>query len=69
MPEFCERCRREAPASDSDEYVYWEAVERADGQVGVICPGCLTGKEEQEIDEDAIEMLDEAARRQEWGDA
>lgn len=45
---YCARCRRPAPAETSAEYLHWEAV--GDGST-MICPGCITGAEEQEIDE------------------
>jgi hypothetical protein len=57
LKEHCERCRRAAPAPESDAYVFWEAIERDDGSTGVICPGCITLREQSEIDEDAFEAL------------
>jgi hypothetical protein len=61
QPEYCERCRRPAPAWESDEYVEWEAIELPDGEVGVICPGCITGGEQREILEDAMQDIGQLA--------
>jgi hypothetical protein len=58
--ERCSRCRRLAPSPDAVEYLEWEAAD--DGEA-MICPGCLTGGEEQAIDEDMFAVEDEAA----WG--
>jgi hypothetical protein len=55
--EQCERCRRVAPSWEADEYVTWEATERADGSVvGIICPGCLTLGEENAIAADMEQL-------------
>jgi hypothetical protein len=51
MTEYCARCRREAPPQDSDDFLYWEAL--GDG-ADVICPGCITGQEQQEMDKQAM---------------
>jgi hypothetical protein len=49
--QVCARCRREAPPEESSAFNDWEAL--GDGQQ-IICPGCLTGQEQQVIDEDAM---------------
>ena len=54
--EHCDRCRREAPAWESPEYVEWEANVRDDGSVGGICPGCLTLEEEKGIQDDMAQL-------------
>jgi hypothetical protein len=56
----CERCRRPAPPIEGAEFVEWEAT--ADGS-GVICPGCLTGLEHDEIANDMIDLSREADER------
>jgi hypothetical protein len=54
--EFCERCGRKLPPWKSNSYALEvEAVAHEDGSVGVICSGCLTADEEQEIDQDAMD--------------
>ena len=61
MPaELCDRCQRAAPPVESDAYAEWEANVRDDGSVGVICPGCLTGEEIDEIAADMDELAGEA---------
>jgi hypothetical protein len=54
--EQCERCRRPAPPWESYEYLEWETTQRADGSVGVICPGCLTLGEENAIAADMEQL-------------
>ncbi len=49
--EQCARCGRVAEI-ESKEVAEWEAL--ADG-TRTICPGCLTAKEQQQIDEDDYE--------------
>ena len=58
MTDFCERCRRPAPPEDDDEFCEWEAVSQDGAFVGVICPGCTTGAEQQSMDEQMFEDLD-----------
>jgi hypothetical protein len=54
--EFCERCGRKLPPLESNSYPSEvEAVAHEDGSVGVICSGCLTEGEEQEMDQDAMD--------------
>ncbi len=52
-PIQCCRCGRTSTveAADTSE---WEAT----GETGeqMICPGCLTGQEQREVDEDAMDM-------------
>lgn len=55
MTEYCQRCRREAPASDGYDYLGWEATD--DGE-GIICPGCLTLGEETAIEADNTAVLE-----------
>jgi hypothetical protein len=50
MSEFCIRCRREAPPWDSGEYVSWEAADETG--TTIMCPGCLTAREQQSMDDD-----------------
>jgi hypothetical protein len=68
--EQCERCRRPAPPWEDDEYSTWEASERADGSVGVMCPGCLTLVEENAIAVDMQQLAADAdeLRRREGGE-
>jgi len=60
--EYCARCRRPAPEEASDEFVEWEADGPPDenGEVRVICPGCLTLGEERGIADDASETSEVA---------
>jgi hypothetical protein len=63
--ERCKRCLRLAPPWESSEYTDWEAID--DGQA-VICPGCVTGQEQQAMDEDIMDLMDEVARQEEMTD-
>lgn len=58
----CMRCRRPNPAAallPGDLPSDWEVVENERGEVaGVICPGCITGEEQQAIDEDVMEFAE-----------
>jgi hypothetical protein len=38
--------------------VEWEAVERKDGTVGVVCPGCITIGEQHELDEEDMALAE-----------
>src|SRR4051794_6999937 len=60
----CGRCHRPAPP-DRDEYLSWEAIV-LDGLVVLICPGCLTDAERQEIDDDWIAADEEISRCPRW---
>lgn len=51
---YCRRCRRPAPDQASQEFLDWEATEEG----YPICPGCLTGREEQAMAEDAMDTLE-----------
>ncbi len=64
----CQRCKRPNPeASQGTVPTDWEVLTGEAGEVlGVICPGCVTAVEEQAMDEEAMEDLDEIARRQEF---
>lgn len=57
LTQRCARCRREAPDQASREFVHWEAI--GDG-TDVLCPGCITGEEQRVIDEDAMQLVDDA---------
>ncbi len=46
---YCERCKRPID-QESDNFVEWEAIDE-DGDK-VVCPGCLTGAEEQAVIDD-----------------
>jgi hypothetical protein len=60
--DHCQRCKRITP---SDLPVEWEAVDLDDGEVGVICPGCITNEEHLEMYEADLDMIAqiEALRR------
>lgn len=60
MSTYCARCRRPAPAEESAAYVDWEAA-GPDG-VEVICPDCITGGEQQAMDETVAAMERRIAR-------
>jgi hypothetical protein len=60
--EYCERCRRLAPPWEDQSYVEWEAITRDNGEIGVICPGCVTGAEQQETDEDMVDVASVLSR-------
>ena len=49
LPSHCARCQRPAPALEDDEFSDWEAI--GDGDE-IICPGCLTREEWEEIAEE-----------------
>lgn len=53
-PEYthCSRCRRQAPDQTTEEFLDWEVT--AEGYP--ICPGCLTGREEQDIAESDMQL-------------
>jgi len=63
--EYCARCRRPAPDQLSDEFLEWEADVPPDenGEVKVICPGCVTLGEERGIADDASETAEVAGPR------
>ncbi len=63
--EYCTRCRRQAPAWDSPEYVDWELDREGSGEhvFGLICPGCITAAEAQAISEELEEMNRDLDRR------
>ena len=50
--ERCARCGREAQSQISDAFLEWEVID-SDGD-RVICPGCITGIEQQLMDEDVM---------------
>jgi hypothetical protein len=57
---FCQRCKRPAPPTTDHESLHWEALVSEGGEyLGVICPGCITGQEEQARDADAMETIAE----------
>ena len=66
--EYCERCRKPAPQWESDDYSVsdWEALVREDGTVGVICSGCVTGAEQQAMDEDMMDDMQPRDRLGRW---
>jgi hypothetical protein len=46
----CRRCQRPAPDLDEPAALYWELMPGDDGViVGVICPDCLTLREQRAI--------------------
>lgn len=50
--EACCRCDKDAPAQKSDAFLEWEALVDADHNLlGVVCPGCITPEEQQQLDE------------------
>jgi hypothetical protein len=51
-PAQCARCGRTTD-QETDEFLYWEATDESG--TTVICPGCLTGLEENQIADDAAE--------------
>jgi hypothetical protein len=55
--ERCARCGREAPSQISDAFLEWEVID-SDGD-RVICPGCITGIEQQLMDEDVMAIEEE----------
>ena len=63
MSDRCLRCRRPAPAIDSDEYAEWEAVIDHHGEyVGIICPVCLTAEGEHQMRHDRMESAASLSR-------
>lgn len=66
MEQHCARCRRLAPAQESSEFGDWEAL--GDGSE-VICPGCITGAEQQRMDEEVMDVLDVLEMERHWHDA
>lgn len=55
--DYCARCRRPVPPIDSDEFTAWEANAEDDGAT-MICPGCITGEEQRQMDEDGMEAIE-----------
>ena len=49
VPTLCDRCQRVAPAPDSSDLRRWEPHLHDDGTLGLICPGCLTREEDDDI--------------------
>jgi ketosteroid isomerase-like protein len=45
----CRRCQRPAPHLDSPPALYWELIAEDGEVVGVICPDCLTFREQRAI--------------------
>jgi hypothetical protein len=58
--ERCGRCGLPAPPVEASDYVFWEAI----GEDGVICPGCLTGQEEQAMDDQVMAFRERCSRCQ-----
>jgi hypothetical protein len=58
-PANCARCGRVSPEPPGEVPVEWEAL--GDDGTQVICEGCLTGAEEQEIFEDYDELMETTA--------
>ena len=52
----CTRCHRGAPPQDSDDFLHWEAL-GPDG-LAVVCPSCITGEEQQAMDEDMMDLAE-----------
>lgn len=52
----CARCKQEAPPEESDAFGDWEALGPDGDQI--ICPGCITGEEQQAMDEDMMEIAE-----------
>ena len=48
----CDRCGRAAPPIVAPEFVEWEAL---DTGIGMVCPGCITWEELEEMAEDFAE--------------
>ena len=61
MDEICDRCRRPAPPRTTLDYIDWEAATKADGTVAIICPGCVTDEEMDELFADSVEIVDRMA--------
>ena len=55
----CSRCNRSFPGWDDPEATYWEAF-GPDG-AELICPGCITGEEQQALDEAEFHIADTTA--------
>ena len=56
------RCQRPAPDLDSPPALYWELIP-ADGEVvGVICPDCLTLREQRAIRAEKARVLRRSKR-------
>jgi hypothetical protein len=45
----CRRCRRPAPPLDAPASLSWELIKKNGEIVGVVCPDCLTLREERAI--------------------
>lgn len=55
---YCCRCGKSVPDGDSLP-IEWEVEEDQNGNVvGVICDGCITGSEQQAMDEDVMESAE-----------
>lgn len=54
--EHCARCRRSAPDQESGDFLEWEAMSD-----GIVCPGCLTGEEENAFFDDFAELAEQSS--------
>lgn len=61
---YCARCQRPNPeAPEGGLPNEWEVLEDDRGEViGVICEGCITGEQQQAIDESIFETMEDAER-------
>jgi len=53
----CRRCQRPAPDLDSPPALYWELIAEGGEVVGVICPDCLTLREQRAIRAEKARVL------------
>jgi hypothetical protein len=53
----CRRCHRPAPPLDSPAALYWELIPEGGEVVGVICPDCLTLREQRAIRAEKARVL------------
>ncbi len=52
----CMRCGRLAPDEGSYDSLFWEAADSQGDRL--VCPGCLTGAEQQAMDEEMMALGD-----------
>ena len=53
----CRRCHRPAPHLDSPPALYWELITEDDEVFGVICPDCLTLREQRAIQAEKARVI------------
>lgn len=54
---LCTGCRSPIPAGDDHPYTLgWVAHDVPGNEVGILCPGCITGAQQRELEEDLADL-------------